>query len=170
MSDPQWGPQSSKTVSWFDPLAAAQAGALLSGRNYLQAMLDGRLPPPPIGGLMNFGIESFGDGEVTFRCTPDQSVYNPIGLVHGGLVCTLLDSVLGCAVQTTLEAGVGYTSLEIKVSYLRPVRAGEGDLTAVGRVSRRGRRVSFADGEVRDSQGRLVATGSSTCLVFDLAQ
>ena len=133
-------------------------------------MLDGRLPHAPIGGLMNFGIESFGDGEVTFRCTPDQSVYNPIGLVHGGLVCTLLDSVLGCAVQTTLEAGVGYTSLEIKVSYLRPVRAGEGDLTAVGRVSRRGRRVSFADGEVRDSQGRLVATGSSTCLVFDLAQ
>ncbi|MBA2390101.1 MAG: PaaI family thioesterase, partial [Geodermatophilaceae bacterium] len=105
-----------------------------------------------------------------FRCTPDQSVYNPIGLVHGGLVCTLLDSVLGCAVQTTLEAGVGYTSLEIKVSYLRPVRAGEGDLTAVGRVSRRGRRVSFADGEVRDSQGRLVATGSSTCLVVDLVR
>jgi len=170
MSDPQWGPQSSKTVSWFDPLAAAEASALLSGRDYLQAMLDGRLPHAPIGGLMNFGIESFGDGEVTFRCTPDQSVYNPIGLVHGGLVCTLLDSVLGCAVQTTLEAGVGYTSLEIKVSYLRPVRAGEGDLTAVGRVSRRGRRVSFADGEVRDSQGRLVATGSSTCLVFDLAQ
>ena len=117
-------------------------------------------------------------------------MYNPIGLVHGGLVCTLLDSVLGCAVQTTLGVGLGYTSLEIceraqrseprgsvaanaaaerseacQVSYLRPVRAGEGDLTAVGRVSRRGRRVSFADGEVRDSQGRLVATGSSTCLV-----
>lgn len=168
MSNPNWGAPTSKTVSWFDPMAAARAGAALSGREHLQAMLDGQLPPPPISGLMNFGIASIEDREVTFQCTPDESVYNPIGLVHGGLVCTLLDSVLGCAVQTTLDAGLGYTSLEIKVSYLRPVRAGEGELRAIGRITRRDRRVCFADGEVRDTHGRLVATGSSTCLVFDL--
>lgn len=169
MTDPDWGPPTSKTVSWFDPVAAARAGAALSGRDHLQAMLDRRLPPPPISGLLNFELVLIGDGEVTFRCTPDESVYNPIGLVHGGLVCTLLDSVTGCAVQSTLAAGIGYTSLEIKVSYLRPVRAGEGELTAVGRVTRRGRRVSFAEGEVRDAQRQLVATASSTCLVFDLS-
>jgi len=169
VSNPQWGPPSTKTVSWFDPAAAARAGAALSGRDHLQAMLDGHIAPPPISGLLNFTLVAIGDGDVRFRCTPDESMYNPIGLVHGGLVCTLLDSVAGCAVQTTLAAGIGYTSLEIKVNYLRPVRAGEGELEAVGRVTRHGRRVSFAEGEVRDARDRLVATASSTCLVFDLS-
>jgi len=163
-----WGELRSKTISWHDPLATAAAGARMSGRDHLQAMLDGRLPPPPISGLLGMAATRVGDGEVEFRCTPDGSAYNPIGVVHGGLVCTLLDSVAGCAVQSTLDAGIGYTSLEIKVSYLRPVTADGGELTAVGRVTRRGRRVGFADGEVRDGQGRLVATASSTCLVFPL--
>ncbi len=83
-------------------------------------------------------------------------------------MCTLLDSVPGCAVHSTLAAGIGYTSLEIKVSYLRPVRAGEGDLLARGWVTKRGRRASFAEAEVTDAQGRTVATASSTCLVFPL--
>jgi uncharacterized protein (TIGR00369 family) len=104
---------------------------------------------------------------VVFTCTPDHSVYNPIGVVHGGLVCALLDSVCGCAVQTTLPQGQGYTSVEIKVSYLRPVRAGD-VLTAVGTVVKPGRRVAFSEGEVRDGEGRVVATATSTCLVFPL--
>jgi uncharacterized protein (TIGR00369 family) len=108
------------------------------------------------------------EGTVEFRCLPDESAYNPIGVVHGGLVCTLLDSVAGCAVHSTLSAGVGYTSLEIKVSYLRPIRHDGGELTAIGRVTKSGRRAAFADGEVRDEDGRLVATASSTCLVFPL--
>jgi uncharacterized protein (TIGR00369 family) len=105
---------------------------------------------------------------VVFTCTPDESAYNPIGVVHGGLVCTLLDSVCGCAVQSLLAQGVGYTSLEIKVSYLRPVRADSGVLTAHGWVSRPGRRASFAEGDVRTPDGKVVATASSTCLVFPL--
>jgi uncharacterized protein (TIGR00369 family) len=108
------------------------------------------------------------DGEVVFRCTPDESAYNPIGTIHGGLVCTLLDSVTGCAVHSTLAAGIGYTSLELKVSYLRPVHAGQGDLLARGRVTKRGRRASFAEGEVTDAAGKTVATASSTLLVFPL--
>jgi uncharacterized protein (TIGR00369 family) len=103
---------------------------------------------------------------VEFRCQPDESAYDPIGLVHGGLVCTLLGSVAGCAVHSTLPAGVGYTSLEIKVGRLRPVRHGDGKLTATGRVTKPGRRAAFADGEVRDEDGRLIATASSTCLSF----
>lgn len=89
-------------------------------------------------------------------------------MVHGGLVSTLLDSVAGCAVHSTLPAGVGYTSLELKVSYLRPGRHGGGELTATGQVTEPGRRAAFADGEVRDGEGSLVAAASSTCLVFPL--
>ena len=163
-----WGEARTRTVSWHDPTVGLASMATMTGRAYLQAMIDGELPPPPISGLMRFVAVSAGDGEVVFRCTPDESAYNPIGLVHGGLVCTLLDSVVGCAVQTTLPAGTGYTSLEIKVSYLRPVRIGEGDLVATGRVTKPGRRAAFAEGEVRDQRDRLVATASSTCLVFPL--
>jgi uncharacterized protein (TIGR00369 family) len=89
---------------------------------------------------------------VEFRCRPDESAYNPIGVVHGGLVCTLLDSVAGCAVHSTLPAKVGYTRLEMEVSYLRPVRHGGGELTATGPVTKPGRRAAFADGEVRGAE------------------
>jgi uncharacterized protein (TIGR00369 family) len=164
-----WGEARSRTVSWWDPMIGARAMHSLSGRDYLQAMIDGRLPPAPIAGLMAMTAVSVGDGTVEFRCLPDESAYNPIGVVHGGLVCTLLDSVAGCAVHSTLPAGVGYTSLEIKVNYLRSVRHGGGELTATGRVTKPGRRAAFADGEVRDGDGRLIATASSTCLVFPLS-
>lgn len=163
-----WGPAKSRTVSWHDPAAALAAMPGMTGREYLQAIVDGVLPPPPISGLMVLRAVSVTEGEVVFRCTPDESAYNPIGVVHGGLVCTLLDSVVGCAVHSTLPAGTGYTSLELKVSYLRPVRAGEGDLVATGRVTKPGRRAAFSEGEVRDEAGRLVATASGTCLVFPL--
>ncbi len=163
-----WGEPRTKTVTWHDPIASAEEGRKLSGLEHLQAVADGRMPGAPIGGLMGFGISSVREGEVVFTCTPDESAYNPIGVVHGGLVCTLLDSVCGCAVQSTLPAGTGYTSLEIKVSYLRAVTAETGLLTARGWVPRPGRRAAFAEGEVRDPAGKLVATATSTCLVFPL--
>lgn len=165
MADPSWGEPRSKTIEWFDPLAAAQAGRALGGLEHLRAIADGRLPGAPIGAHFGSRLVSVEPGEVVFTCTPDESAYNPIGVVHGGLVCTLLDSVCGCAVQSLLDAGLGYTSLEIKVSYLRPVTSGSGQLRARGRVLRRGRRASFAEGEVHDGQDRLVATATSTCLI-----
>ncbi len=167
MSD-EWGAPRSKTVSWHDPVASAERGLALPGIEHLRGILQGTHPPAPIARLMGFRISAVDVGEVTFTVDPDESVYNPIGVVHGGLVCTLLDSVCGCAVQSTLPAGTGYTSMEIKVSYLRPVRAGGGELTAVGRVTRAGRRAAFAEGEVRTPDGKLVATATSTCLVFPL--
>ena len=100
----------------------------------MQAIRDGVLPPPPIAMLMQFDIRALEEGRVEFGCTLDESVYNPIGVVHGGLVCTLLDTVAGCAVHTTLPAGMGYTSIELKVNYLRAVHATSGPLTAIGRV------------------------------------
>ncbi len=162
-----WGEPRSKSISWHDPRAAAATGLSLAGVEHLQAMVDGLLPPPPIAVLMGFRATAVRPGEVTFTCTPDESVYNPIGSVHGGLMCALLDSVCGCAVQSTLPQGQGYTSVEIKVSFLRAVHAGDA-LTATGRIVKPGRRVAFSEGEVVDAHGKTVATATSTCLVFDL--
>lgn len=161
-----WGQERSKTITWHDPLASAAAGRELSGIDYMQALIDGVIPAPPIAQLFGFRPVEVSDGHAVFVCTPDESAYNPIGLVHGGLVCTLLDSVLGCAVQTTLPAGVGYTSIEIKVNYLRGVHADSGELRAHGWVTKPGRRVAFVDGDVRDSDGKLVATATGSCLVI----
>ena len=161
-----WGDARSRTVTWHDPRITAAGALERSGLETMEAIRDGVLPPPPIATLMQFDIRSLEEGRVEFGCTLDESVYNPIGVVHGGLVCTLLDTVLGCAVHTTLPAGFGYTSIELKVNYLRPVHASSGPLTAIGTVVKPGRRVAFSEGEVRDAQGRVVATASSSLLVF----
>lgn len=163
-----WGAARSRTVEWHDPLITAAGALERSGLATMEAIRDGELPPPPIAKLMRMGITALEEGRVEFTCELDESVYNPIGVVHGGLVCTLLDTVAGCAVHTTLPAGVGYTSIELKVSYLRAVHAGSGPLTAVGRVVKPGRRVAFAEGEVLDAAGRTVATASSSLLVFPI--
>lgn len=163
-----WGEPRQRTVTWHDPEVLARSGAGLTGLEFMQAISDGRLPMPPIASLFDMRGDEVAEGRISFRCTPHESAYNPIGAVHGGLVCTLLDSVLGCAVHTTLPAGFGYTSIEIKVSYLRGVTVRSGELLAVGRVTKPGRRVAFAEGEVTDASGRTVATGSSSLLVFPL--
>jgi uncharacterized protein (TIGR00369 family) len=163
-----WGERRSKVVSWHDPAPTTATGLSMSGIDYLHAMIDGTLPPPPISGLMEFTMVSADSGRVVFTCRPDDSAYNPIGMVHGGLVCTLLDSVVGCALHSMLPQGKGYTSVEIKVNYLKAVRASSGLLTATGTVVKSGSRVGFTEGVVTDAAGSVVATASSTLLVFDL--
>lgn len=163
-----WGEERSRTVTWHDPGPSTAAGLSMAGLDYLNAMIDGALPPPPISGLMQFGLATAEHGRVVFTCVPDESAYNPIGAVHGGLVCTLLDSVLGCALHSTLPQGKGYTSVEIKVNYLKAVRLGSGTLTATGTVVKSGARVGFTEGSVVDASGAVVATASSTLLIFDL--
>lgn len=168
IDDQGWGEKRSKVVSWHDPAPTTATGLAMAGIDYLRAMVDGALPPPPIAGLMEFTMTSAEPGRVVFTCQPDESAYNPIGAIHGGLVCTLLDSVVGCALHSTLPQGKGYTSIEIKVSYLKGVRAASGLLTATGTVVKSGSRVGFAEGVVTDAAGAVVATASSTLLVFDL--
>ena len=155
-----------RTIAWDDPMAGEARAATMPGIDYLQGMIDGEIPPPPIVTLMGMTLESVAPGTATFTCLPDESHYNPIGAVHGGFVCTALDSAAGCAVQTTLPAGTGYTSLEIKVSYLRAVSTTTGPLTVVGTVVKPGSRIAFAEAVVLDGQGRTVATASSTLLDF----
>ncbi|MBF6334119.1 PaaI family thioesterase [Nocardia transvalensis] len=162
-----WGEPRSKTVTWYDPVATAQAGARMSGLEYLRAIVNGELPEAPMGKL--FGGTSDGkvsEGRIEFSCLPDESTYNPIGIVHGGLVCFLLDSAAGSAVHTTLPAGVGYTSIEIKVNYLRSIHADTGRIYARGWVTKPGRRVAFAEADVRDSAGKVLATASSSLLIL----
>ena len=156
----------SRTIEWEDPMIGATKALSMPGLDYLQAMIAREIPAPPIVALMNMDLVSATTGEVTFTCEPNESHYNPIGAVHGGFACTVLDSVAGCAVHSTLPEGMGYTSLEIKVSYLRAISADSGVLTAVGRVTKPGSRVAFAEAEIRDAQSRLVATATSTLLVF----
>ena len=163
-----WGPERSKTVTWHDPGPSTAKGLEMPGIDYLRAMADGSLPQAPIGGLMQFAIVDADEGRVVFSCRPDESAYNPIGTIHGGLICTLLDSVTACAVHSTLPAGKGYTSVEIKVSYLKAVRLSSGLLTATGTVVKSGSRVGFAEGVVTDASGAAVATATSTVLIFDL--
>jgi uncharacterized protein (TIGR00369 family) len=155
----------SRTVTWQDPLLTAASVFERSGVESLQAMLDGTYAHPPMMELLGIRIQSVADGDVTFTCTADDSVYNRIGSVHGGLLCTLLDSVIGCAIHSTLPAQVHYTSLELKVNYLRRVHGGM-TLQAHGWVVKPGRRVAFAEGDVRDGDGNLLATGSGSCFVL----
>jgi uncharacterized protein (TIGR00369 family) len=143
-------------------------GLAMAGIDYIRAMVDGILPPPPIAGLMEFDMAAADPGRVVFTCRPDESVFNPIGVIHGGLVCTLLDSVAGCALHSTLPQGKGYTSIEIKVNYLKAVRLSSGLLTATGTVVKSGSRVGFTEGVVTDADGAVLATATSTLLVFDL--
>jgi uncharacterized protein (TIGR00369 family) len=163
-----WGPQRSKTVTWHSPGPSTAKGLAMSGVDYLRAMVDGDLPQPPIAGLMQFELVDVEPGRVVFTCVPDESAYNPIGAIHGGLICTLLDSVTGSAVHSTLPQGKGYTSVEIKVNYLKAVRINSGVLTATGTVVKAGSRVGFAEGVVTDAGGAVVATATSTLLIFDL--
>jgi uncharacterized protein (TIGR00369 family) len=157
-----------RTVQWEDPAPALAVMPTVTGLEYLRRMIGGQLPPPPITVLMRMTLTEAEEGRVVFVCEPDESHYNPIGTVHGGLLCTLLDSSLGCAVQSTLPQGMGYTSIEINVNYLRPVYAHTGPLRCTATVTKPGRRVAFADGVVTDASGKTVATATGSLLVFPI--
>ena len=144
-TDTDWGPEQTRTVSWHDPAKPATVGLAMDGIDYLKAMVAGTIPPPPIAQLMQMDLVDAEPGRVVFTCRPDESAYNPIGAIHGGLVCTLLDSVTGCALHSTLPQGKGYTSVEIKVNYLKAVRLSSGLLTATGTVVKAGARVGLAE-------------------------
>jgi uncharacterized protein (TIGR00369 family) len=165
-----WGEPSSKVVQWYDPMITAAAVPGMSGIEFLRAIRDGKLPPAPIAALMGFRPAEIEEGYVVFEGTPDESVYNPIGMVHGGLVCTLADTVAACAVHSTLPAGLAYTSIDLNVSYTRPVTRDSGKLRAIGEVVKPGRRVAFSKAEILDGNGKVVATATSSCLIIQPAQ
>jgi uncharacterized protein (TIGR00369 family) len=155
-----------KTITWHDPQPGAALGRTMSGLEYLQAIMDGRIPPAPICAHFDLWLVSVAEGEVVFAARPDESHYNTIGSVHGGVAATLLDSAVGCAVHSILPAGTGYTSVELKISFVRGISASSGEVRATGRVVKSGSRVAFAEGDLRDESGKLLGTASSTCLII----
>lgn len=155
-----------RTFSWEDPRALAEAGRELSGLEYLKKMIAGELPRPPISALMNFGLTELSEGRAVFTVEPAEYHYNPIGVVHGGLAATLLDSAMGCAVHSMLPAGVGYTTLEIKVNYIRPLTAEMGGVRCEAQVIHVGGRTATAEGKVLDESGKLYAHATTTCIIF----
>ena len=164
--DEAWGEERVKETRWHDPALLAAHATELSGRDFLAAIAEGRLPPAPISALLGFELVSADDGVAVFRCEADESVYNPIGSVHGGWICTILDSAAGCAIQSLLPAGVGYSSIEISVSFLKAVRTGSGPIEVTGRALKLGRRVGFAEAHARDGSGDLVGHATTSVAVL----
>lgn len=150
-------------------MKAETSAPVLSGLEQLRAVFDPERPEraPGIGRTMGFTVVEMGEGRVVFGGHPDESVYNPIGTVHGGYAATLLDSAVGCAVHSALKAGQGYTTLELKVVYHRAMTKSTGPVQAEGKVVQLGRRAAFAEGRLTDLNGRLYATATSTLLVFE---
>ena len=140
-----------------------------SGLEFLRGIIDGKHPIPPIADLVGFALTEVEFGRVVFQGMPEFKHYNPLGTVHGGYAATLLDSCMGCCVHSTLPVGVGYTTLEFKVTLIRAITAETGPVTAEGRILNAGRRAATAEGRLTDAKGRLLAHGTTTCLVFDMA-
>ncbi|MDQ2715475.1 MAG: PaaI family thioesterase [Chloroflexota bacterium] len=156
----------SRTITWEDPAVAVQAGKTLSGMRYLEALQSGELPPPPLAVLLGMWITEAGEGRIVFAMEPAEYHYNPLGTVHGGVLATLLDSAMGCAVQSMLPVGTGYTTLELKANYLRPVTDRTGTVYCEGKVIHLGGRIATAEGRLTDASGKLYAHGTTTCIVL----
>jgi uncharacterized protein (TIGR00369 family) len=146
--------------------ALASAREEMTGMEFLRAIREGRLPSPPIAQLLGFRLVEIDTGHAVFEVEPGEQHYNPIGVVHGGLAMTLLDSAMGCAVQTHMPAGGGYTTLEAKTNLVRAITSKTGVLRAIGRTLHVGSRVATAEGRLLDAAGKLYAHATTTCMVL----
>ena len=154
-------------MTWQDPLAALPVAAGMSGLEFMKAVIEGRLPPPPIMVTMGITGGEVGEGKAVFFGQAGEFLYNPIGVVHAGFAMTILDSAMGCAVHTTLAVGERYTTLETKVNFVRPITDETGPVRCEGVVVQRGARVATAEGKlIAENTGKLLAHGTSTCLVI----
>lgn len=155
-----------RTFSWENPLEGASKARDMSGLEYLEAMRDGHIAPPPIThtlGLEGFKVEK---GSVSFIMNPAEFQYNPIGTVHGGVISTILDSAMGCTVHSVLPKGSGYTTLELKVNFLRAVTIKSGTMTATGKLIHAGKSTALVEASLTDADGNVYAHGVSTCLIM----
>jgi uncharacterized protein (TIGR00369 family) len=151
-----------------DPVEAARDLAQLDGLTALRAMIAGELPPPPIATLLGFDLVEVDEGRVVFAAHPGEEHYNPIGMVHGGLAATLIDSATGCAVHTTLPAGTGYTTTDVQVRFVRPITRDTGRIECIGEVVHRGRTLATAEARVVAGD-RLLAHGTASLLILPSA-
>jgi uncharacterized protein (TIGR00369 family) len=141
-----------------------------SGTDFFDAIGRGALPMPPISETLDIWPVEWGPGRMVFQGMPAKAHYNPLGSVHGGWIAAILDSAVGCAVHSTLPAGTGYTTVELKINYVRAVTEASGPLRAEGKVIHAGKQLATAEGRLHDAQGRLYAHASTTCLVFAIPE
>jgi len=155
-----------RIVEWDDPTIGARAGRTLSGMQYLEAMKSGALPAPPITRLVGFALHTLEAGRVVFEFTPGEEHANPMAGTHGGVLTTVLDSAMGCAIASKLAAGQGYTTLELKINFVRPVTHAKPKLFGEGRIVHLGSKTATDDGYLRDAEGTLYSHATTTCLIF----
>lgn len=163
MSDPA----RTRTVTWADPAVYAWRATTASGLDNLKKVIAGELPHGPLAELMGLRLVEADEGSAVFTATPAEFHYNPAGHVHGGFAASILDSAMGCAVYSTIPLGSNYTTVEIKVNYLKPITAATGPVRATARVMHRGRKTAMAEGRLEDAGGRLLAHATTTCLIWD---
>jgi uncharacterized protein (TIGR00369 family) len=157
-----------RELVWQEPLASAAQGSVLSGIEYMRALRDAEIPPPPIAVTMAFSPIEIGEGRVAFAGNPGEEHYNPIGVVHGGWASTLLDSAMGCAVHTTLPAGAAYTTLTLEAKFVRPITRDTGTVRAEAEVVHRGRKQATVEARlIAEGSGKLLAHGTSTCMIME---
>jgi uncharacterized protein (TIGR00369 family) len=156
----------SRSYTWHDPLAVLERAAELVPLEVMRRIASGELPQPPIAATLGIRLVEAEPGRAVFECEPAEFHYNPIGTVHAGVASTLLDSAMGCALATTLERGVAWTTLELKANFVRPLTAGMGVVRCTGTVLHAGRRVSTTEARLEGADERLYAHGTSTILVL----
>ena len=158
--------QRRRSYQWQDPAISAAAAPTMAGIDFLLAIADGTLPAAPIASTLGFTLASAEPGRVVFEFTPAEFHYNPIGSVHGGVYATLCDSACGCAVQSMLPAGAGYTSQDLSIKFLRAITVSTRPLQCEGTVIHLGSRTALAQARLTDAQGKLYAHATSSCLIF----
>lgn len=149
-----------------DPKAAAQELLSMNGLEAMRALIAGKFPPPSISTTLGFRLAEVEEGRAVFLVDPSDRIMNPLGIVHGGWALTLIDSCCGCAAHTTLAAGLGYTTVETKVNFVRAITPDTGEVRAEGLVVARGRTIITTEGKLTDSRGKLLAHGTSTLMVL----
>jgi uncharacterized protein (TIGR00369 family) len=139
----------------------------MSGLEFVQGLVNGTLPLNTIAATLGYDVTEVASGRVVVSAEPNSAHLNPAGTVHGGFAATLLDSCMGLAIQSTLEKGLAQTTVEFKITLIRPITPDTGIITAEGVVLNRGRRIGTAEGRITDGNGRLLVHGTTTCLIFD---
>ncbi len=156
----------SLNITWEDPAIVAKAAFSMKGLDFLQKIATGEIPLPPIMQLIDMQSAEASEGKAAFICRPAEQHYSAIGMVHGGITAALLDTALGCAVHTMLPVGVGYTTLELHVNYVRPISLQTGVIRSEGEVIHVGRTVATAQARIIDAAGKLYAHATTTCLII----
>jgi uncharacterized protein (TIGR00369 family) len=158
-------PERSRTIKWSDPSDSVRQGRKLSGTELFEKMRKGEIAAPPLAELLGIEVFDTGNGRVQMTLAPQEFHYNPMGCVHGGILSTLLDTVMGAAIHTALTAGQGYLTLSLNVTFLRPVFEHTGEIMAEGVVVSVTRGVATAEGRITNVRGELCATGTAICLI-----